>query len=672
MIRKLALFGVLGLALAACGQTLDAPQAATQELESLRQGADLRTLQPGKFQFIDQKVKVNLVFVGYRQNGPRGVDVGAFKKGLPRTYKATTSAPSYYQPTPEFSGTSFTYDYDVKFADKRFEDSFFGYLSSIAVEKPLTLFQQTYNCQDAELTEAGVCTTPSSNIGKVIDKNYWIDAPKVEKWLAYNSDRIGVNTREYTVFMVNWFDRPDFKFHVYTKTNEVDPETGYNFGELRNSRKMAAWGGTTPDDEENGLGKLARLWFFDLSAGPEFNTGMYDITNADTDGDNELDYRMPPVWDYNTGKTAYRPFNDLSGDLSKIVRYVGINLLFTTSPSYRAALTPPVMPDTVKIVGGFYQGLPGVDGKQLLNKQLFLQELSELQPLTKFKLEAKDLAYTPEIKAGYECLATGTECYPGVPSFASMFISNLINLNNIISFDQNNYELPMLSYVVPDNVPAPFLGLADDDWNTGTQSFVYGIYTPDIGTNYGLTTTQIHEVGHHLAMTHPHNGYDFENGVEYGPSGPYAYAWFGDQSNSMMSYIDLNWDFSQFDRDNMSRYLVASYVNQSNTILGEVLKSPKASLVRPALQAADRLAGEGLEAYKRMDYLKASVATKAAYKTVLEVAKGIGVEPKPFRWYEAYGVNPTAQSVIPKINTRVDKRFEMFMNQVAMKKRMAP
>ena len=37
-----------------------------------------------------------------------------------------------------------------------------------------------------------------------------------------------------------------------------DPDTGYNFGEVRASRKMIAWGGTT-----------SRLWFYDLSAGPE-------------------------------------------------------------------------------------------------------------------------------------------------------------------------------------------------------------------------------------------------------------------------------------------------------------------------------------------------------------------------------------------------------------------
>jgi len=66
----------------------------------------------------------------------------------------------------------------------------------------------------------------------------------------------------------------------------------------------------------------------------------------------------------------------------------------------------------------------------------------------------------------------------------------------------------------------------------------------------GLTTTIIHEAGHHLGMSHPHDGYDWELGIDYYPAGDKYFANSGDECNSMMSYIDLNWDFSQFDRDN--------------------------------------------------------------------------------------------------------------------------
>jgi hypothetical protein len=264
-------------------------------------------------------------------------------------------------------------------------------------------------------------------------------------------------------------------------------------------------------------------------------------------------------------------------------------------------------------------------------------------------------------------VANNTTCYPdafgGYPG-ASIFIYSLLNFDKLIDFDKKNYELPIVAYTVPDNVPAPYLGLADDDYITGTQSFVNAVVTPDLSQFYGLTTTLIHEVGHHLAMSHPHDGYDFQDNIDFGTTGDFTYSWLGDQSNTMMSYIDLNWDFSQFDRDNMNRYLVTSYINQSNAILADLLKNPKANLVRGALRGADKAAEEALESYKDMRYLQASVAAKAAYKIVLESAKAIGVPLKPFHWYESYGIGSAALSP-----ARQNQFYED--SQVAMQHHMA-
>ena len=70
--------------------------------------------------------------------------------------------------------------------------------------------------------------------------------------------------------------------------------------QLATTRKIVAWGGTTPDDEETGLGRrgVNRVWFYDLSAGPEAWAGNFDITNADLDGDGVADYRIPVSWEY--------------------------------------------------------------------------------------------------------------------------------------------------------------------------------------------------------------------------------------------------------------------------------------------------------------------------------------------------------------------------------------
>ena len=62
------------------------------------------------------------------------------------------------------------------------------------------------------------------------------------------------------------------------------------------------------------------------------------------------------------------------------------------------------------------------------------------------------------------------------------------------------------------------LGFADDNWVDGTQSFVFA-FDADVYREfgYGFTGTAIHEVGHHIGMSHPHDGFDPETGVDFGP-----------------------------------------------------------------------------------------------------------------------------------------------------------
>ena len=162
----------------------------------------------------------------------------------------------------------------------------------------------------------------------------------------------------------------DFKRHVYTNTDDPDPDTGYNFGKIRESRKIIAWGGTPQNSPR-------RVWFHDLSAGPESNAANYDIVTKDLDGNGRLDYRMPPIWEYGS-VTGYRPFNDLSGDLAKILRYVALNLLFTSSPLYDPALSAPKLPSSIEVDINVYQADPSVNGLVFLKLQLVSQKRVEL------------------------------------------------------------------------------------------------------------------------------------------------------------------------------------------------------------------------------------------------------------------------------------------------------
>src|SRR5678816_4063956 len=127
------------------------------------------------------------------------------------------------------------------------------------------------------------------------------------------------------------------------------------------------------------------VWFYDLSAGPEFWTDNYDITTADLDGDGVLDYRMPPVWEYGNTKTGlYRAFDNLSRDLARVTRYVAINLLFTTSPLYKPMISPPLVPGALNIDFNLYQIDPKVDGLTFLDTAYFLNKFKRLQPMNQF------------------------------------------------------------------------------------------------------------------------------------------------------------------------------------------------------------------------------------------------------------------------------------------------
>ena len=106
------------------------------------------------------------------------------------------------------------------------------------------------------------------------------------------------------MFFVNWFGRSDFRFHVYDYRAEPEPDTGVDFGAL-DAHAMIAWGGSN---------RNRRVWFYDLSAGPESRTANWNLTDADVNFNGVLDYRMQPVWEYGN-LSGYRPFDDLSGDL---------------------------------------------------------------------------------------------------------------------------------------------------------------------------------------------------------------------------------------------------------------------------------------------------------------------------------------------------------------------
>ncbi len=593
----------------------------TAVFASTAAAAGLSNLQPGeRTADLSEQVPVNVVFVGLE---PGQVDEAEFLAGLPTSYKPTIRSRLPYGLVEEL-GIDYTYDVRVKYASASWEDSFFGALTGLATPADRTEFQDLYNEQDGT---------------RDVGQNHFIDAPTVEKWLIDHAPS-GVNTRKNTIFFVNWWGRSDFIDHVYTKFGEPDPDTGHDFGLLNESRKIIAWGGTTPDDEETGLGSRGkhRVWFFDLSAGPEAWGSNFDITNADLDGDDEPDYRIPVAWEY--ASDGYRSPDALTGDLSLLARYGAINLLFTPSPIYPPDLTPELLPATVNLDLNTYEAWEGVDASALYQNQDYLRhELSELFPEFALTSDNQDLKLRGKTLQCYLAWLADEQCFDEFPqyeAFANLFLYHALNINRFLDrklrFAGRNrvYEAPAFNYATEDDLASPFLGYADDNYLDGTQSFIHNWVSPGVvEAGYGLTTTQIHEYGHHFGMSHPHDGFDWETGVDYEPTGPFYFAWAADENNTMMSYIDLNWDFSQFDRDNGARFQAAGFIANANVIAGEVLDSKRAHRAARLLAAADAAVGRAEAAMASHDYPGTWFEARDAYELVLRAADRVGVRVKP-------------------------------------------
>jgi hypothetical protein len=576
--------------------------------------ADYSNLNPGGPASLAEKVPVNIVFVGYE---PGQVDAAAFLAALPKTYKPVVRSRLWYGVT-EYLGLNYSFDYKTVFADQAYEDAFFGTLSSLAVKQSAvdgltrTLFQEQYNAQAKNVLDVG--------------ENYFVDAPSVEKWL-YQHPAAGIDAARDTIVFVNWWGRSDFKFHTYTKFGEPDPDTGYDFGKNRQSRKLIAWGGTSAADEETGFGAASRTWFYDLSAGPESWTDNWNVDDADVDGDGQADYRMPPVWEYfATG--GYHPASALTGDLAKIARYVAINLLFTPSPLYPPRITPNAQPATINVDLNTYEGWNGVDASaQYLKNNLIVHELSELDPAG-ISADNQDLLFADQAKNCYQLWLNGNKCYPDrpYPGDANLFLYHALN-QPLWRDGGGEYEGGIFNFATAENRAGGPLGFADDNWADGTQSGVFSFVSPGVvAAGYGLSTTEIHEFGHHIGMSHPHDGYDYETGGDYGPGGDTYFANSGDESNSMMSYIDLNWDFSQFDLDNMNRYQAAAHIANANAIAADVLASPNAKAASADLRSADAEIGLAKTALANHDYEGAFAHAKSAYGYVRAGAAKAGVQ----------------------------------------------
>lgn len=359
--------------------------------------AALEHLTPGQHLDAHQAVPVTVVFVGLEPgSGPTGIDSLRLFAGQHRSAPVVDRTTRFAEQNGlddvlESSRLGITYDYQYRavFAGQVFEDAFFAYLERIALG-PIpggTIYQQAYSAHPLAAQHIG--------------SSLLIDATATERWLADNAGpMLGVDTTRPTVFFINWFGRPDFQFHTYAFLG-TRPGWSFPFG-LTHNGQMTAFGGSPPDTPYGGLGRLARVWFSDLSAGPDYNNASWILDLADFNGDGITEERIPPIWEYGTSHW-YRPFDDLTGDLAKVIRYVAVDELFGQAPIYDPALSEPLLADTVQLDLNLFAGVPGRDPRSVLRIPDIPTSLARLDPTRSFTTDVEVNPLAGGVDEAFRC-----------------------------------------------------------------------------------------------------------------------------------------------------------------------------------------------------------------------------------------------------------------------------
>ena len=573
---------------------------------------EFSSLWDGPDALLKEHLPVNFVFVGFEEK-----DVEQrFRQELPKRYRPVVRSRSWDAMDREVLPIEHVFDYNLVFTEETWEDRFFSWLKTKALQSRVTAQQASYN---------------SSGVNRVtIEENFRVPAHETEKWLAENPPP-GVDTSEYTAYFIDWYGEKGFEHHLYMKGGEPDTDSGVDWGQTEN-QLLVAWGGTPPTDQEGRVDSVNRVWFYDMSAGPDWRTGNWDVS------EDAAGYRILPSWEYH--KDGARSPSKLGSDLGKLARYVAIDLLFTPSPLYPPSITPPKLPDSITLDINQYSDREDAP----LDRKEVLQEVSELVPSTDFSITKTQTFPFATSDAGrcfgsYMAVATAAEqgawpaysapsCYPDREDtyvYENLFLHNAMNVGEARDDVPTDYNAQATIYTYPGGLYPGFGGRADSNGRDGTQSFIYVVSSPLVSAP-GVTDTMIHEYGHHFGVSHPHDGYDFEKSKSFGPYGKNYFVWTGDESNTVMSYLNVNNDFSQFDKDSMDRWLAGAYMQHARSLAKKVTEKDGRSA--GWLAEAEAATQAAIDAFSRHDWSGSLRSAKHAYELTLEAANDAGIKVK--------------------------------------------
>ncbi|MDP1795148.1 MAG: hypothetical protein Q8K63_13515 [Acidimicrobiales bacterium] len=591
MLRRLAL-GLLVIGL--LGGAPIAAQAAPPT-------PSFTTLQPGQPPKLTETLPVQIVLVGYE---PDLVPEEHLRAYLADSVEPVDRRRSERSGKAEFMGLTYDLDYSVTYADLAYENAFFGYLTQIGVDEDvlsrvdISYFQSLYNQQKTR--------------SETIVDNLVIDGAKVEQWLNANPAP-GVDPTRNTVVFVNWWGRPDFRFHEYEVSGDPQSEQNIDWGTRFWNSRLMAWGGTSGTDTQ-GSGRPSRTWFHDLSAGPDWRTSGWfldDPLQRRGLPDPNEDLFFAPIWDYLNGNPSVAERAPIPDMLGLLTRFVAVNSMFAASPIYGYGPDAHVAVDPELDVT-----VQNAIGRPVFTESLLRQEMSEL------------LGYNPRIDVDHrpltgfqtQCLSDAAAdrlCRPEAdPSVYGIDLANLFFSaeKSQPQWRDGSAEFELPAFVQATEIDGNWVGASTDNFTDGTGVAAYALPTSkSLEFGWGSTSSLLHEYGHVVGVSHPHDGW--EGNWYEGNFGPewLNFVWVGDEVNSVMSYLNLTNDFSQFDKDNFGRWQAARFLRGANRIAADVLASRNARAGTADLVRADAAFTRAQAALHAHDYVNAQHHARDGY-----------------------------------------------------------
>ena len=509
------------------------------------------------------------------------------------------------------TGEIFYPQYTIVKAPENFTQELEGYLRSI--EKDVTGPDPWFGQYVTDQTNSQYCDWQNDSVSYAV-----YDANSVESWLwSHNQDMGGFQSNGWTLIVtylpdlpsITWRDLqlfeatkyqnvtlPSSKPHYYG-VSSVDPDLGYA---ARYRDFMDAWGG-----------KLGRMWFVDLSAGPVYNSQWDDLPLQVALGDNNID----------PSSTFGRQW--LAEYVSDYVSQATVNFItpdFVYYPFYR----PNYQIDVNVFDDRNAAEKQAVSIRSTVNQQLIQATYRDLVPYSNVTVNVNFADISPElnqtINGGYKYtdswLLGSQLCQPERYGVVDVRPVYKYILDHFSSYEKN-------PFLTQDTMTIPVFAFAfsNQTYFTDTYKWYIGKTGPSSDALLGEALDQMAFVsynqyeftrGDQVSPRQPHKGDGFtqtiihEVGHEFGFMHPHQFGDIGDFIYSPMGYFANDYTFGQIDKDSLQRAHVDQVYFATQDIMTQ-LPADAAAQVQAKLFIVDA-------SYAAMNYVDAMHEVISAYQ----------------------------------------------------------